>query len=256
MTPALRALTDFVLATNFTADVIRERALAIHRVTLSRSRFLRQGNFTAIHPEDLALLFHLYDTYHFEGLLQPALSADSLTFHLSTRMTRAGGRTTRLWRENGKLEYEISIACSLLFGSFRQADRPITVCGIVCADRLQAMQRIFEHELVHLVEMLVWESSNCSADRFQNLARRRFLHESHTHQLITYRERAIRSGVPPGTKVSFEFEGQRLDGRVNRITKRATVLVEDPSGRLFSDGLRYRTYYVPINRLQRLQPEA
>ncbi len=33
---------------------------------------------------------------------------------------------------------------------------------------------------------------------------------------------------------------------MNRITKRATVLVEDPDGMKFSDGLRYRTYYVPI----------
>jgi hypothetical protein len=42
------------------------------------------------------------------------------------------------------------------------------------------------------------------------------------------------------------FEGRRLTGRVNRITKRATVLVEDSEGQKYSDGLRYKTYYVPI----------
>jgi hypothetical protein len=35
-------------------------------------------------------------------------------------------------------------------------------------------------------------------------------------------------------------------GLVNRITKRATVLVEDAEGQKYSDGLRYKTYYVPI----------
>jgi hypothetical protein len=42
------------------------------------------------------------------------------------------------------------------------------------------------------------------------------------------------------------FEGKRLEGRVNRITTRATVLVEDAEGQPFSDGRRYKTYYVPL----------
>jgi hypothetical protein len=50
--------------------------------------------------------------------------------------------------------------------------------------------------------------------------------------------------------VTFLFEGRPLTGRVNRLTKRATVLVEDPEGESFSDGLRYRRYYVPIVHLQ------
>jgi hypothetical protein len=46
--------------------------------------------------------------------------------------------------------------------------------------------------------------------------------------------------------VTFNFEGRKLTGRVNRIAKRATVLVADPDGVSYSDGLRYRTYYVPL----------
>jgi hypothetical protein len=41
-----------------------------------------------------------------------------------------------------------------------------------------------------------------------------------------------------------------LTGRVNRLTKRATVLVEAPEGESFSDGHRYRKYYVPIVHLR------
>ena len=46
--------------------------------------------------------------------------------------------------------------------------------------------------------------------------------------------------------MTFNFEGRQLTGRVNRITKRATVLVMDPDGEPYSDGSRYRTYYVPL----------
>jgi hypothetical protein len=46
--------------------------------------------------------------------------------------------------------------------------------------------------------------------------------------------------------VTFNFERPRLTGRVNRITKRASVLVAEPDVVSYSDGLRYRTYYVPL----------
>ena len=49
--------------------------------------------------------------------------------------------------------------------------------------------------------------------------------------------------------MEFEVDGRRLSGIVNRITKRATVLVEDAAGRKFNDGLRYLTYYVPLHAL-------
>jgi len=42
-------------------------------------------------------------------------------------------------------------------------------------------------------------------------------------------------------------------GRVNRITRRATVLVENPHGALYSAGKRYRTYYVPLPMLNKVK---
>jgi hypothetical protein len=68
--------------------------------------------------------------------------------------------------------------------------------------------------------------------------------------MITRRERASAMGLGVGARVRFEFEGQRLSGFINRVTKRATVLVESPDGRRFSDGRHYRSYYVPIGALE------
>ena len=104
--------------------------------------------------------------------------------------------------------------------------------------------------MVHLIEQLCWQTSNCAAPRFQDIARRHFLHRAHTHKLITRRERAAQSGIRVGSRVTFLFEGRQFTGRVNRLTKRATVLVEDTEGERFSDGHRYRRYYVPIGDLQ------
>ena len=126
----------------------------------------------------------------------------------------------------------------------------MSACGLECESRLDALQRIFEHEMVHLVERLCWGDSDCAAPRFQGIAARLFLHRAHTHSLITRRERAAESGIRVGSRVSFTFEGRELTGRVNRVTQRVTVLVEDAAGEEYSDGLRYTRYYVPIARLK------
>ena len=107
----------------------------------------------------------------------------------------------------------------------------MTVGGLVCRDRLESLQRIFEHELLHLAEFLGWGRSNCRADNFHALSRRIFAHEGAFHDLITPREQARAAfNIHVGDRVSFELDGARHVGRVNRITRRATVLVENPRG--------------------------
>ena len=242
-------LTNTVLSFSLPPEAIQNLTGQIHQDILAHSRHIWHSDFTAIHPEDLEFLFGAYDQRFLAGNCRLALNGQDIRFRLSPRMTSAGGKTTRFLARTGEVHYEIAIAGSMLFDGFRSTDRRTSVCGIDCENRLEALQRIFEHELVHLIELFCWETSNCRAGRFQAIARRLFLHQAHTHSLITRRERAAASGIRPGSHVSFEFEGLRLRGRVNRVTKRATVLVEDPGGQKHSDDSRYKTYYVPIARL-------
>ena len=50
--------------------------------------------------------------------------------------------------------------------------------------------------------------------------------------------------------VRFRFEGVERTGIVNRISKRATVLVEDPEGQRYSNGKHYIKFYVPVQLLE------
>lgn len=247
---ARSTLADTILSLRLPEELILQRVHHIHHDVLAHSLYIREPNFTKIHPRDLEFLFGAYDERFLGGLCQKALDGRRIRFRLSPRLTRAGGTTTRFITRTGEVSYEIAIACSMLFDGFGKTDRLVTVGGLDCEDRLEALQRIFEHEIVHLTEYLCWESSDCAAARFQDIAGRLFLHRAHTHNLITHRERAAESGIRPGSRVTFAFEGRRLTGRVNRITKRATILVEDRDGAEYSDGLRYKTYYVPIACLE------
>jgi hypothetical protein len=250
------SLAGLVMQERFGPSEIEDRFRRISEIVLAQSRHLREPNFNSIHPRDLEILFASCDRAIFGGYLSAVLGKTPLRFRLSSRMTSAGGRTARFRSSDGNVRYEITIACGLLFQGFSDQDRPIHVCGLHCGSRLEALIRIFEHELVHLVEFLCWSHSNCSASRFQDIAGRLFGHRSHRHELITWKERAHASGIMRGSRVSFVFEGRRLQGRVNRVTKRATVLVEDAAGQRYSDGHTYLAFYVPLAALEPLPVEA
>ena len=232
------------------------KTAAIYEAALRQSRHIDAGNFRSIHASDLEFIFDRYDEQFFDGGCRKLLGESPLTFRLSKRMTQAAGKATR-WQQRGRLmksapaKYEIAVSTTLLFQTFHDVQRPIVMSGIECRDRLEALQRVLEHETTHLIEFLIWQNSSCSANRFQSIANRFFSHTEHTHQLITPRERAQEKfGIRTGSRVAFRLDGQHYVGFVNRITKRATVLVEDRRGAPYNDGKRYAKYYVPVGQLK------
>lgn len=236
---------------------IKKTSAQIYWSVLKQSRAIGTGNFARIHETDLEMLFECYDDRFFEGAIKRHLKqiGQPLRFRLSGKMTRAGGKTTREEMWNGKKllnrKYEIAISTTLLFQTFKDNQQSVLVTGMRCTDRLQALQRIMEHEIIHLVEMMVWYHSDCMRKRFKSITQRLFGHLESNHQLTTVDERALAEfGIKVGDRVRFVHEGQSLSGFVNRITKRATVLVNHPKGELFSDGQRYIRFYVPIQNLK------
>ncbi|HBN74732.1 MAG TPA: SprT-like family protein [Planctomycetaceae bacterium] len=249
-------LIEIIQSKNY--DIIHSKAEVqeIHRHLIDSSNYVNAPNFTKIHPSDLELIFDEYDRRFFDGAIRASLGDSSLNFRLSKRMTSSGG-STRQWRDRytRNQKFEITISAPILFESFDGPNhRDIIANGIVCHDRVEALQRIMEHEIIHLVEFLAFNESSCSRKRFHSLAKQFFGHTFHKHQLITPAETAkVKHGIMAGKKVRFEFEGEIFHGIVNRITKRATVLVESPEGQKYSDGRKYVKYYIPPAILEPLE---
>jgi len=259
MNEAPAVSTDFgqrVETRNLPPDEVASKILEIKESVLVKSLHLDTENSTCVHPVDIEQMFDLYDQLFFEKGCRNLMTHAPLSFRLSRRMTRAGGKTSRrgirnLIRKIVKTEYEIAVSATLLFQTFQEDHRPVVICGIECENRLEALQRIMEHEMTHLVELLIWSKSSCSAFRFQSIANRFFGHTHHRHHLIAPREHALtKYGIKTGDKVSFQFEGRDYTGHVNHITKRATVLVEHKQGELYNNGKRYRKFYIPVGMLE------
>lgn len=232
------------------------RQVDIFETSLRQSRVMGRPNFRDLCDDDLRILFELYDDQFFDGQLAQTLEQhqSKISFRISRRMTSAGGKTTR-WQYPKALHrpprFEIAISATLLFESFNDP-QPIVVTGLPCQNRLQALQRVMEHEIVHLIEMLLWYHSSCAARRFLLIANRFFRHAKASHELLTPADKAMSQlGIQVGDRVSFEKEGQQLVGFVNRITRRATVLVANHQGQAYDDGQRYLKFYVPLEMLRR-----
>jgi hypothetical protein len=246
-------LHQFVTQRLLSDDERRRLTYLVGQTTLSRSRVMKGPNFSITSVADLHTMADQYDQNFLGGHCLPIAKHFGIRFRWSNRMTSNGGKTVRTIHKrlgSERTSYEIVLSAPLLFQTFSDLQRPIRVTGVLCSNRLQAMQRIMEHELIHLVEMLVWNDSCCAAPRFQNIVARLFGHTEHKHDLVTQQERADQKfNVRVGTRVRFTFEGRILVGTVNRITRRATVLVMDSKGQLYDDGHRYRKYYVPLSHL-------
>lgn len=238
-------------------EQIAAKTAVVREAIIRESENLKHPNFGRISTQDLGRLFWLYDRTFFKGLLAEAAKRNTgqpLTFRLSSTMTRVSGKTFLYRRRtpDGKVRanYEIAIASRMLFMTFKDLDRPVEVCGLACKDRLEALQRIMEHEIIHLAEMVTYGRSRCSSQRFKELTANIFGHAGTKHDLVTPREHAaVQHGIRVGSVVSFEFDDRRLTGRVNRVNRRATVLVEDAAGQPYSDGKKYQKFYVPLKEL-------
>ncbi len=136
--------------------VAAERLAVVRGEVLDGSATLRAAN-DPLSRADLRLMYERYDAHAFGGFLGRHLGR-RIAFDLSDRMTSAGGRTT--WEHRDDF-FTITLALQPLTHTFTdEVDRPIHVCGCRCHDRLEAAQRIFEHELCHLVEFLARRESS------------------------------------------------------------------------------------------------
>jgi hypothetical protein len=251
----LGGLAGEVALRTFDRDEILNHQREIFRDSLQLSRSFSSPNFSRVGRDDLVRMVSMYDDRFFGGKVLPLAKAEGMDFSISSRMTKVAGKLVTHYPDgtaSGRRRFEMVLSSTLLFQTFEDPGQTVEVTGRKCVSRLEAMQRVVEHELVHLVEMLVWNAGNCNEARFQSIANRYFLHTDYRHSLITQRERAaMRFNVRLGDQVRFKHDGKVLIGKVNRITRRATVLVPSDRGQLFCDGNRYQRFYVPLEKLQK-----
>lgn len=246
---------DEIIAVKYSGKEIIKRRQQARDFFIQRSANVQSADIKVIGNEDLQLLFEIYDQVFFQGWFADNYKG-TLAFSFSRRMTKSAGITSCPRNIDPTrpetMAFKIKISIDFLF-RYDTIKGNHLVGGIKTRSRLEALQLIFEHELVHVIEFIHYGHSNCKGERFQNLARNMFGHTESYHRLPTNQQIARQKlGIVPGDRVCFTCEGERLEGVVHRINKRATVMVPDKRGD-FADtrGQRYSKYYVPLSIMRK-----
>ncbi|MEW6524939.1 MAG: SprT-like domain-containing protein [Bacillota bacterium] len=237
------------------AEQVRRNRSIVRARLMARLPNVDGGKLICLASADLRLLFDLYDNAVFQGTLGRQVGG-RLGFSLSTRMTKSAGQL--IFPRNlaslppGEQWFEFRIGIDL-FSSYQATDRPQVVNGIPAVDALEALQIVFEHELCHLIELVSFGKTSCHGRRFKAMARSIFGHTGTRHQLPTRRELAeTQLGLKVGDQVWFSHHRTQVHGVIDRIHKRATVMVPDPGGdHRDGQGSRYRKWYVPLHLLKK-----
>jgi hypothetical protein len=234
-------------------DIGNNRAKIIKFLSNS-SATLKNPKLTAISICDLELLYRLYDEFFFQNWFRDHFMG-KIKFSLSRKMTKSAGKTMcpknigRIRQEDLVLEIRLGVDFFINYGKHSQNN---AVCGIKTGSGLEALLLVFEHELCHVLEFLLFNKSSCKGKRFKTMANNAFGHTDSYHKLPTNRQIAAKVfGFKLGDTVTFDFKEKKLTGFLHNINKRATVLVPDRKGPLVDKrGTRYSKYYVPLTRLQ------
>ena len=216
-----------------TGGNIKEKRERIRKILIEQSSNINGGRIEKISTEDLKALFYLYDAIFFSSYFKNTYKG-TIKFSLSTKMTRAAGKTISPKNldtmKEKDITYEIRMGIDFFF-KYYETEKEKLVAGINTKDALEAFQIVFEHELCHLIELHNYHTTSCRQDRFKKIAKDVFGHTDTRHYLPTNMEIANdRYGVKVGQEVSFMLEGKYIQGIISAINKRATVMVRDNNG--------------------------
>lgn len=242
-----------MIALKYDLNTINSKREYIKKNLFTQSRFVKSEDFTSISDRDLYILYNLYDDIFLDSWLKNNFKG-KIKLTLSRQLTRAAGNTKT--KKNiamikpEDIEFEIKISLNHLI-NFDKTDRDKYVGGIKVNNKLDSLMLVFEHELCHVIEFLIYKKSNCSKQPFKSLISDLFGQSESHHKLVTTREANFSQyGLVPGDWVSFEYAGDELTGFINKINKRATVMSPSQHGKYVDkSGQHYTKYYIPLSCL-------
>ena len=218
-------------------DILQKRAAILSKLIAADAGFCSIP-VSGVSQATLDLMLALYDALFFAGNLKTM----QIQVTLSSRMTSSAGKFVYVRGAFGRIKQaEIRMSSDFLY---RLENGPFELNGLCVSTPQEAFLLVFEHELCHAAETLIFGATGHSS-RFLSLAGGLFGHTATRHKLPTRRTEAAQSGLRIGSSVSFYYKDQELSGTLTYLGKTATVMVPSPRG-AYRDrsGTRYTKYRV------------
>lgn len=237
----------------YDSNTINTKRDLIKKNLYEQSKNIKSVDFIKISDNDLFILYKLYDEIFLESWFKENFKG-KIVFKMSRQLSKAAGNTKTkkniYMLKPEDVEFEIKISINHL-ANMDKADRSKFVGGIEVTNKLDSLMLVFEHELCHVIEFLIYKKSNCSKGNFRNLICNLFGQIESTHKLVSNSEANYHEyGIRVGDRVTFEYGGQILHGIINKMNKRAIVMSPSNQGKYVDkSGQHYTKYYIPLSCL-------
>lgn len=185
-------------------------------------------------------MFKYYDYYFFSNLISYGLNKGSplnneknkISFEFSNRLTSTGGTCLR----DGICSYKIKISSNRINKLEPNNVNKIHINGLTPKNRIDGLQLIFEHELIHAVLSLYKNDLNGHNKLFQDIVLKLFGHTEFKHGISdhilndnSHKNKYTKNDFEIGDMVYFmNGKGMKIRGKIIKINpKRAKVNSED-----------------------------
>jgi hypothetical protein len=220
-------------------DTISKKRSQIHKKALTYIG--GDAFFDKLNKDQLHYIFDLYDKLFFNNEIKHKIKEEGSTLTIipaSDSMTKTGGLCTKIG-----CEHSIKIAFGVLSQTFVKNKNKLSTNGLECEDRLNCLQLVLEHEMIHLIVNL-WSGQFTNKDNiklfdshghvFRCLAKSFFGHTDVTHGLLSVtkdeedtKPKAKISDFKIGDYVKTTYKGKELIGIVKKVNVK-TIGVEIP----------------------------
>ena len=247
---------NLLLTTAIQTAFTKPKYTLIETIEKEFAEYLKKRNpsfFSYPRHTDLKKLFSLYDEHYFSGAINEHIL---VSLKYSRKLTSSAGMilfTKGICSSVSapKKEYiakaTISFSHPLIFDEYQTETDNYLVNGVVCRNPAEALMRVMEHELTHLVEYVLYNKSSCGQPQFQKICYDLFGHTESKHSIgVPLPTDAEKAKFKRGDKVSFQYENKVFKGTIERIQKRATVRIDNPQGN------SPKRFYVPISLLTKV----
>lgn len=191
---------------------------------------------------NLSELKDLYDKYFFSNRIQKQLEQTNSTLNfVFSQHTKTGGSCSKRGSD-----YVIKIPIVLFQNLFRNGEKNLLVNGISCTTKLECLQIVFEHELIHLFMFLYYDDHKSSygqsrdtftshGELFRSITYMYFSHTDYKHSLFSGEasDKIKKEDITLGARIKYQSKGNEYYGKVSKINPKRAKIVHD-DGKIFN----------------------
>lgn len=217
------------------------------RKLISDTLVTPENKFTDIRlfPGILDNMFKLYDYYFFSNLITNSLNkmGGSTIFEFTDKMTSTGGTCSQI----GRCQYKIKISSDRLNTLTVENISNIHVNGITPIDKIEALQLIFEHELVHMLLQMFSLVNEMHGPFFKTITANLFGHTDFRHGITerrlignipSFSQRVTKDQLFVGQTVSYKSKtGEIVTGIITKLNPKRAEMKTSLGGKLVPYGI-------------------